>query len=199
MCKGVIRNYVRADASGQNILTIPLGYNKHSESRIDAPWIETPSLPFRENVWSFYGTGWKGREELLSVLQNIQPSKSKFYKDWLSLDQLPELEYISEMLNSIFIPCPNGMSPETFRVYEALENGAIPLIVRSEGDEAWFEMLKSNLSLLNIPSYSHAAMLMSNLVNDKNMLEMYRNQLLVQWAQWKSKLKDQVAVILNAS
>jgi len=197
MCKGVIRNYCRSDAIGPNVLTIPLGYNKHSESRIDAPWVETPSLPFRERVWSFYGTGWKGREDLLAPLAKIQPSKSKFYRDWLSADQLPELEYISETLNSVFVPCPTGMNPETFRVYEALENGAIPLIVKSEGDEAWVEMLKSNLAILNIPSWEHASMLMVNLMNDKQMLEMYRNQILVQWAQWKAKLKSQVAEILS--
>ena len=197
-CKGVIRNYCRPDTQGSNVLTIPLGYNKHSESRIDAPWVETPSLPFRERIWTFYGTGWKGREEALAPLAQIQPSKSKFYSDWLSVDQLPELEYISETLNSIFIPCPTGMNPETFRVYEALENGAIPLIVRSDGDEAWLEMLKGHLAILNIPSWQHAVMLMANLLNDKQMLEMYRNQLLSQWAQWKAQLKDQVAAILAA-
>jgi GR25 family glycosyltransferase involved in LPS biosynthesis len=198
MCKGVLRNYCRPDANGPNVLTIPLGYNKHSESKIDAPWIETPSLPFREQTWTFYGTGWQGRSEALAPLSQIKPSRSKFYKDWLSADQLPELEYISETLNSVFIPCPTGMNPETFRIYEALENGAIPLIVKSDGDEMMMEMLKGNLSLLNIPSWEHATMLIANLMNDKQMLEMYRNQLLVQWAQWKGKLKSQVAAILDA-
>ena len=197
-CKGVIRNYARSDASGPNVLTIPLGYNRHSESRIDAPFVETPSLPFREKVWTFYGTSWKGREDLMRVLQGIGPSSSKFYDGWLSKDQLPELEYISESLNSIFMPCPSGMNAETFRLYEALENGAIPLVVRSEGDDSLIEMLKSNLAILNIPSWEHAAMLMQNLLNDKQMLEMYRNQLLGQWAQWKLKLKQQVSVILSA-
>ena len=134
----------------------------------------------------------------MRVLQGIGPSSSKFYADWLSKDQLPELEYIGESLNSIFMPCPSGMNAETFRLYEALENGAIPLVVRSEGDEGLIEMLKSNLAILNIPSWEHAAMLMQNLLNDKQMLEMYRNQLLGQWAQWKLKLKDQVSVILAA-
>jgi hypothetical protein len=59
-------------------------------------------------------------------------------------------------------------------------------------------MLKGHLALLNIPSWHHAAMLMANLFNDKQMLEMYRNQLLAQWAQWKSQLKDQVGAILDA-
>jgi predicted Zn-dependent protease with MMP-like domain len=59
-------------------------------------------------------------------------------------------------------------------------------------------MLKGHLAILNIPSWQHAVMLMANLLNDKQMLEMYRNQLLSQWAQWKAQLKDQVAVILAA-
>jgi hypothetical protein len=192
--------YPRADIDDEvsgKVLTIPLGYNKHSESRIDAPFVETPSLPFRELAWTFYGTGWKGRRELLEPLQQIQPSRSKFFDNWLDANQLGELEYISETLNSIFVPCPPGMHPETFRVYEALENGAIPLIVRSEGDEQWIEMLKTSLPILNIPNWQHAAAIVHNLVNDKQMLEIYRNQVLTQWAQYKANLKSQINGIIG--
>jgi GR25 family glycosyltransferase involved in LPS biosynthesis len=197
MCKYVIRNYARTDINNEKVLTIPLGYNKHSEARIDVPYVETPSLPFRTLVWSFYGTGWNGREESLAPLKPLQPSRSKFFKDWLDSAQLPEIEYVSETLNSIFVPCPAGMNAETFRVYEALENGAIPLIVRVPGDDAYIEMLKKHIFLLNIPSWNHAAMLVSNLVNDKQMLELYRNQVLSQWANYKLVLKQKVAAIID--
>eukprot|EP01041_Mallomonas_annulata_P006486 gene6486-13091_t len=39
-------------------------------------------------------------------------------------------EYIKVMSNSVFSPCPGGNNPETFRHYEALELGTIPLFVR---------------------------------------------------------------------
>ena len=39
-------------------------------------------------------------------------------------------EYLSIMADTIFVPCPAGNNPETFRHYEALELGSIPLIVR---------------------------------------------------------------------
>ena len=41
-----------------------------------------------------------------------------------------ETEEMSEVLSStIFSPCPNGfVHPETYRLYEALECGCIPII-----------------------------------------------------------------------
>ena len=90
-CKGVIRTYPRSDISDAvkaKVLTIPLGYNKHSEGRIDAPWTETPSLPFRELNWSFYGTAWKDRMDLLKPLDSIGSSRSKFFETWLKIIQI---------------------------------------------------------------------------------------------------------------
>ena len=200
-CKGVIRTYPRSDIPDTvkaKVITIPLGYNKHSEGRIDAPWTETPSLPFRELNWSFYGTKWQNRMDLLKPLNSISNSRSKFFETWMDAKQLSEMEYISETLNSIFIPCPPGMNPETFRLYEALEHGAIPIVVRSEGDDVFIDMLKGNLQLLNIPTWDHAAFLMKNLLNDKQMLEVYRNQLLTQWTAYKDKIKGQIAIMMTS-
>jgi hypothetical protein len=36
-------------------------------------------------------------------------------------------EYAKYMLNSIFTPCPKGRSLDTFRLYEAMEAGSIPV------------------------------------------------------------------------
>lgn len=40
-------------------------------------------------------------------------------------------EYVRKMMDVAFAICPLGNNPETFRVYEALEVGAIPLMVRT--------------------------------------------------------------------
>eukprot|EP01035_Chromulina_nebulosa_P020559 gene20559-26664_t len=44
-------------------------------------------------------------------------------------------DYIHLLSNTVFVPCPSGRNPETFRIYEALEVGAIPLIVKPEDNK----------------------------------------------------------------
>ena len=42
---------------------------------------------------------------------------------------------VKKIWKSIFVPCPRGnSSPDTFRLYEALEAGSIPIVER---DEYW--------------------------------------------------------------
>ena len=46
--------------------------------------------------------------------------------------------YVDLTADTVFVPCPAGNNPETFRHYEALELGAIPLIVVGKADgETW--------------------------------------------------------------
>ena len=40
--------------------------------------------------------------------------------------------FVNFMTDSVFVLCPFGNSPETFRHYEAFEYGAIPLLVRPQ-------------------------------------------------------------------
>lgn len=200
-CKGVLRTYARKDIpedAQSKVLTIPLGYYKHSESRIDAAWVDTPSVPFRERVWTFYGTGWKGRAASMEPLKQIQPHDYKFFENWLDAKQLGNSEYVGQLLNSIFVPCPAGMNPETFRLWEAIEHGAIPLYCRTEGDEAFIAFMQRYLPLLNIPTWNHAAMIMNHMVNDRKVLEGYRNQLLSAWTQMKAKMKELVGTWLKS-
>jgi len=57
-------------------------------------------------------------------------------------------KYIQLLADTAFAPCPAGNNPETFRHYEALEVGAIPIIVRPKDDDKNF--LNCKFSTLNI-------------------------------------------------
>lgn len=43
--------------------------------------------------------------------------------------------YIHNLSNTAYVPCPSGNNPETFRLYEALEVGAIPLFIQPVWDK----------------------------------------------------------------
>ena len=83
----------------------------------------------RKYKWTFTGTPHKSsRHDLLFQFSNIKPfychKTEKFNVKIISVDEM------SEVLSSTeFIPCPNGFfHPETYRLYEALECGSIPIV-----------------------------------------------------------------------
>jgi len=51
-------------------------------------------------------------------------------RDIYGTPQLSRKDYLTLIGDSVFTPCPAGSATETFRLYEALELGSIPIIVR---------------------------------------------------------------------
>jgi len=191
-CKGVIRNYWRGDL-GPKVVTIPLGF--HWAIPNGEPYIHTPRPPFRELVWSFVGTGWLGRREKLAPLTQVGEHKVVFMDDWNSPNMLGREECLSIMLNSWCIPCPSGHNGETFRFYEALEAGAVPIVVNEGGDFLKFVFGYFQIMVAN--SWEHAAQLVYTLKQQPEVYEKYRNGVLAGWEGMKRKAKEDVRRILG--
>lgn len=194
-CLGVVRIYQRKDIpveAKDKVMVIPLGYHWTVAGGSDNPIEKTPRLPFRNVVWSFYGTSWQDRDLKLKSLQEIQPNSLRLVDTWESPDKLTKNQYIAILLDSVFVPCPPGNNPETFRLYEALECGAIPLYVKSQGDDTYIEWLQNELGLLPVSNWEEAKHLVQHLYKEKEIMESYRNQLLVRWKTWKERLGIQV-------
>jgi hypothetical protein len=189
-CLGVIRNYVRGDApDSDKVKTIPLGW--HWAISNGEPYLHTPQPPFREFVWSFVGTGWCGRKEKLEVLKQIPGDHKLVFQDiWNSKDMLGREENMSILLNSWFIPCPGGQNPETFRIYEALEAGAIPIIVKEEGFQPLLEYLAKWLPLIVADNWVHAAQIIFSFKSKPEIYEQYRIQVLMGWEKCKKDCKE---------
>jgi len=184
---GVLRFYSRPDlATDPKILTAPLGYHRQFPGNRDVPHMSTPELPFRELTWSFAGTDWKGRSQDMQILEAIQPRHLTWYSDWNDPKQMKSDEYISLLLNSIFVPCPRGQNIETYRFYEALDCGCIPLCVDIP------PTLEGKLPLLKLESWGHAAALMQHFMQNKEQLEQYRLAVLISWTKYKMDLKERV-------
>ena len=58
-------------------------------------------------------------------------------------EQQNYVSYLHTMSNVVFALCPAGNTPETFRIYEAMERGAIPILIRSA--EADKDFLRSEM------------------------------------------------------
>jgi len=190
-CVRVMRFYVRTDVPCEDkVTTIPLGYHWPRREPHQDILVKTPKLPFRLLNWSFVGTGWVARAEQLKLLMDIPELsyKTVFLETWKDPNALSRESYIEILLDSVFVPCPDGMNPETFRFYEALEFGCIPLVVKTEKNAAWVDWVSEHMSLLPMASWEDAAKCMAHLLQNKELLEKYRDRLLTSWMAWKKEL-----------
>ena len=192
-CEKVLRFYLRAGLPDK-VTTIPLGYHWTLHEGSQNMLVKTPRLPFRDLAWSFFGTDWNDRKRQLQPLFDIPGCKyeSQFFKSWNDPAALKKEDYITSLLDTVFVPCPDGMNPETFRFYEALECGCIPLIVRTEVNAAWVDWVCENIQILPLSSWAEAAKLVEHLMREKHMLEAYRTKILTSWITWRQKLQDDV-------
>jgi GR25 family glycosyltransferase involved in LPS biosynthesis len=198
-CVGVVRTYLRpvTPSIEKKILTIPLGYHVSPGRN---PLLETPHLPFRQQVWSFFGTGWQGRQEkLLPLMLKKLPNQTKIFSNWNDPEAAGKEEYIGTMLDSLFIPCPDGMNPETYRIYESLECGAVPLVVATPENSAFLSWLTGHVLLLPVKTWEQAAELMEFLVKNPQQLEVYREKQISSWIRWKEQLVEEVQAWLALS
>ena len=197
-CLGVVRNYIRPglEAFGSKVLVIPLGH--HWAVPGGVPHTHTPRPPFRELAWSFIGTGWKGRKEKLQALVRLgEEHRCVFMDEWNSPKMLGREETLAVLLNSWMVPCPGGQNPETFRVYEALEAGAVPIVVKEEGNDAWLAFLGKYIPLLVAGSWEHAAEIVHTLRAKPEVYEQFRSQVLEKWMESKEGVKADVRRVLG--
>ena len=181
-CLGVVRNYVRPMLP-PHVLTVPLGYQYACpEGTVE-----------RDLVWSFLGTNWHNRKELLTPLCEIPAHHLHFVDDWASPDKLSPEDMYSYMKRSAFVPCPSGENAESFRIYEALEAGAVPVLVRDSKE--FIEFITANLPLKVFDSWDDAAIIMNGLSGAK--FNDYRGKILDAWAIYKNTLNRSVKALFK--
>jgi hypothetical protein len=180
-CKHVFRPYLRPDTEA-NVTYFPLG--PHIVTK------ETRELKDRKLAWSFFGTGWNDREAKMNGLKAIKPNSYTFYESWMDSKQLKAKEYSEVCLNSLFMPCPAGQNVETFRFYEALEHGVIPIYIRQSEKDIHFKFLGGHLPLVVIDSWEAVQKTILVFLQKPELLQEYRSKLLAAWADWKAELKS---------
>jgi len=197
-CLGIVRMYAHEglEGVGDKVLTIPLGYHWTKGSGIDDPELRTPRLPFREFIWSFLGTDWKGRQQNMKNLELLQPHKLIWFREWNDAAMLGKDEYLNILLNSRFVPTPGGQNAETYRFYEALECGCIPVYVRQDGDKGFIEsQVRKWIPLPDLVNWDQATAFIYELCNNIPVMEDYRHRCLLGWKAWKEDLKTKVRAL----
>ena len=96
---------------------------------------------------------------------------------------------MNEVLSSTeSIPCPNGFfHPETYRVYEALECGSIPIV---ENAYKYYDRLFPNNPFLKVDMWANAKNIIKNWKKDQ--IKEKRDECKNWWNDLKNKLQETI-------
>jgi len=184
-CTQVVRNYFRPGLD-EKVVTIPLGWGQDMAG--------SALQQSKDLVWSFHGSNETMRRPLLEPLLALQPNSCRFIPSFRHASMTPPSEYRDILLRSRFVPILKGQHFETFRLYEALELGCIPLYVRSEGDEIYWSWLRSHLTLIELKSWEQAVKLIGMLELEPAKAQQYRDGLMSEWTKWKAECRTAFAL-----
>ena len=140
----------------------------------------------RKYKWAFLGTPHKSsRHDLLFQLSDIKPSFSHKTKKFD--EGIVDVGKMSEILTStIFIPCPNGFfHPETYRLYEALECGCIPIV---ENAYKYYDRLFPNNPFIKVDRWIEAKSVIREWRDDQ--IKQKREECGTWWSQYKKQLQE---------
>lgn len=148
----------------------------------------------RKYKWTFIGTPHKSsRHDLLFQLSDIEPSFS--YKTKKFNEKIIEVDEMSSILSSTeFIPSPNGfVHPETYRVYEALECGCIPIV---ENAYKYYDRLLPKNPFIKVDKWMEAKHV---IIEWKNIqIKQKRAECKIWWNQYKNQLQEFIKIKINS-
>jgi len=112
-----------------------------------------------------------------------------------SKDSLKIKEYSDVINDSKFLLCPNGyFHPETYRLYEALECGSIPIV---ENLYDYYDRLFPNNPLLKIKFWKEAKEIILSMNNDNKKLIEQSNICKNWWGDIKKKYQENFKLVID--
>ena len=163
--------------NNDKIKCIPIGYKTGIKYRLKQN---------RRYRWAFTGTPHKtSRHDLLFQFSEIEPffchKTQKFDVKIISANEM------SEVLSSTeFLPCPNGFfHPETYRLYEALECGCIPIV---EDAYKYYDRLFPKNPFIKINKWADAKLIIKSWKTNEILKK--REECKVWWDNKKKDIQD---------
>lgn len=133
------------------------------------------------------------------MIDSLKKTGGEYYCNvnsaWQSEDSLTTQDYRKILEQSIFVPCPRGNNNvDTFRLYEAIEAGSIPIVVK---DKYWENLFGAQNLLIQIDSWDNVSGFMANLLQEKEWLSDYPKKLSFWWKDHKNTLSNKIKNIIS--
>ena len=184
-CSYVLRTFCSSKYfKNSQVRCIPIGYKSG---------IRDKQKKIRKYKWTFTGTPHKSsRHDLLFQLSNIKPFF--YHKTEKFNTKIISVEEMSEALSSTeFLPSPNGFfHPETYRLYEALQCGCIPIV---EDTYKYYDRLFPNNPFIKVIKWADARPIISSWGQDQIVTK--RKECKNWWINYKNDLQEFVKNKIN--
>lgn len=151
-----------------------------------------PAKADRPYDWSFAGqVTHNRRRECLKYAEKVPNGKAVKTEGFNQGLSYPE--YIKLLTETKIVPCPGGaVTPDTFRVYEALECGCIPVlddaaghIFHGRGQESYWQKVLSPAPLWVVSDWSKFPEIAAQLIGN---FEEEQQKVIEWWGEYKSKI-----------
>ena len=190
LCEHVWRTFCFPNLKdNKDITCIPIGYKS------SVPQIKL-KINDRKYTWNFMGTTHgSSRYDLLDKHKELKPHFTNLTGNFAGKNSLSTSEYYDILNKSIFTLVPHGyFHPETYRLYESLECGSIPIV---ENPHNFFENFLPNNPFPKINNWEESFDLIKNLIKKKDELNDLSNKVNSWWATHKKILKTEFIRIKN--
>lgn len=179
----VLRNHFSRSLEKPGILQFPLGLPRVTPEA--APIIPQTS---RRYTWSFCGNRVASRFEMLAVFNGLGPAYVL-----PPGRRIPRHEFQDVLMQSKFVPCPMGnVMLETWRAYEALESGCIPLLERRSTMD-YYRNLLGDHPIPTFSSWREARRFVCRQLQTPDDLDRRQVELLEWWRGAKETWRKRVA------
>jgi len=140
----------------------------------------------RKFKWAFVGTPHKAsRHDLLFQFSEAKPNychkTENFNEKIISVDEMSEVFSLTD-----FMPCPNGFfHPETYRLYEALECGCIPIV---ENAYKYYDRLFPENPFIKVDKWIDAKPIIKGWSSEEVLKK--QKECKIWWNSYKNELQD---------
>jgi hypothetical protein len=191
----VIRTHAATALRHPGLLTVPLGLPRGC-----APRGAVIRASERQFVWSFAGNLVATRADVVRALAEIRPSAVHIYT--MKAADAPPLtkpRFQALLGDTTFTPAPMGnVMAETWRLYEALEAGSIPIVEKRLGFD-YFENLFGKHPLPAFHTWEAAAAFITRIRHDHGAVDDLQARVMAWWAAYKADLKARVSAFVTAA
>jgi Exostosin family len=188
----VLRNYHSSIFNNPGIMTLPLGFTNDMMNL-------SPTAPMtqRRFLWSFAGIKRAARIKMLQNLKNVVPHKCYLYDSQSQQPWLDRAEFRALLSDSVFSPCPMGNTVlESFRIYESLEMGCIPILERRRW-MPYYDRLMPDHPLPTFSSWRKARQFVEAVASDQSRLIAYQQEIVEWWRKYKLQLRNDVTSFVS--
>jgi hypothetical protein len=130
-------------------------------------------------------------------LKHVEPHKCYLYDGQSQQPWLDRAEFRALLSDSVFSPCPMGNTVlESFRIYESLEMGCIPILERRRW-MPYYDRLMPDHPLPTFSSWRKARQFVESASSDQSRLIAYQHDIAEWWQKYKVELKREVTSFVS--